>query len=95
MLITYVVSIYLFVINNWLTNGATLGSHFCILCVEKRVCCFATEDEGLLADDRLPVVAGDVVESDAVVVDSVQDAQAGLAALAVVGLGAPVSEISP
>ena len=45
-----------------------------------------------LANDRLPVVAADVVELDAVVVDSVQNSQAGLTALAVVGLGAAVAE---
>jgi hypothetical protein len=39
------------------------------------------------ADDRLGVVAADVVELDAVVVEVVQDAQAELVALAVVRLG--------
>ena len=37
------------------------------------------------------MVARDVVELDAIVVDSVQDAQAGLSALAVVRLGLPVT----
>ena len=45
-----------------------------------------------LANDWLSVVAADVVELDAVVVDSVQNSQAGLTALAVVGLGAAVAE---
>ena len=40
----------------------------------------------LLADDWLPVTAPDVVEGDAVVVDSVQDSQAGLSSLTVVRL---------
>merc|ERR1719270_2761546 len=44
-----------------------------------------------LANDRLSVVATDVVELDAVVVDSVQNSQAGLTALTVVGLGAAVA----
>ena len=48
--------------------------------------------EPLFADDGVPVVAGDVVELDAVIVDSVQDAQAGLATLTVVRLGAPISK---
>ena len=45
-----------------------------------------------LANDWLSVVAADVVELDAVVVDSVQNSQAGLTALTVVGLGAAVAE---
>ena len=44
------------------------------------------------ANDWLSVVATDVVELDAVVVDSVQNSQAGLTALTVVGLGAAVAE---
>ena len=41
-----------------------------------------------LADGGLGVVAGYVVELDAVVVEVVEDGQAELVALAVVGLGA-------
>ena len=43
-------------------------------------------ERALLADDWLPVTAPDVVEGDAVVVDSVQDSQAGLSSLTVVRL---------
>lgn len=42
---------------------------------------------GVLADDGLLVVAGDVVPRDAVVVDVVEDRQAGLARLVDVELG--------
>ena len=39
-----------------------------------------------LADDRLSVVAGDVVELDTIVVEVVEDGKAVLVALSVVGL---------
>ena len=45
-----------------------------------------------LANDWLSVVAADVVELDAVVVDSVQNSQAVFAALTVVRLGTAVAE---
>ena len=56
--------------------------------IQKRPLCFYLS----LANDWLSVVAADVVELDAVVVDSVQNSQAGLTALTVVGLGATVAE---
>ncbi len=46
-----------------------------------------------LADDWLPVVAGDVVELDPVLVEVVEDAQAPLVPLPVVWLRATSSEI--
>jgi hypothetical protein len=47
-----------------------------------------------LADDGLGVVAADVVQLDAVVVEVVQDAQAELVALAVVRLGNAAAKIN-
>ena len=53
----------------------------------------ARSDSSLgLADDGLGVVAGDVMELDPVAVEVVEDGQAELVALAVVGLGALGSE---
>jgi len=46
-----------------------------------------------LADDGLPMMAGDVVELDAVLVEVVEDAQAPLVSLPVVRLGTSRSEI--
>ena len=46
----------------------------------------------LLADDRLEVVAADVVEPDAVVVEVVEDGQTKLVALTIVRLRKAVSE---
>ena len=55
----------------------------------------ARSDSNLgLADDGLGVVAGDVVELDAVAVEVVEDGKAELVALAVVRLGALGSEMS-